>query len=216
MILIKPNSRFDFTSDVGLNFVRLDREFFADTPVVIDLTDESINKVSSKHLSYGLVLSGVSSKDRMINIPSILHEMSHLLEIDVDRIILPGWGLRFGNRQEGGRHFPSTDQSVHREARVFAIQSVLMEEFPSPLGINEAVRACSGLSAFWIYRGGTPGSDDAKLTKEEGINRFRDEVYELANDWSMDRIRKEWANRMEILRSYYPRSSFPAFTELGY
>ena len=60
---------------------------------------------------------------------SLLHEMSHLVEIDDERANQPGWGLNYGRyvyipgiHRGGGWYEMCTGQAVRREMRVGAFQ----------------------------------------------------------------------------------------------
>lgn len=76
----------------------------------------------------GLVF-GTGTKEK--DMGSLVHEMAHFLEIDEDRCLQPGWGLRVPQREICGQLFyePQTFSLCARELRVMAIQRVLHQQF---------------------------------------------------------------------------------------
>ncbi len=161
---------------------------------------------------YGL---GFSAGGPVIDI--LLHEICHLAEREEDKLLefpLTGWGFSHGQYWEIGHksgYEPQTDQSVMREARVWAYQLNLHKKY----GLNddplEMVGSATFLPAFchfqfkfnkYAYNCRELGEErDYLATEKFALTKLAN----LVQDWSrnfytLERFEFEWNKRMEMLK----------------
>ena len=134
------------TDDPKVEHIRnkIKADFFYDAPVLLD------NDVQGQRVVDGKVIIGPRAGPESCY-TNLVHEMAHLVEIDIDRINQHGWGLRYGKYWEiygQSGYEPQTDQAVCREARVWALQLNLLQEYGVKIHATEIVSSAVYLSAF--------------------------------------------------------------------
>lgn len=163
-------------------------DFFKDSPVRLDLKREG-QSVDDGVVSIGPIAGPDSCWTNLI------HEMAHLVEIDIARVNQYGWGLRYGKYWEMfGRsgHEPQTDQQVRREERVWAFQLNLQAEYGVHIDELEMVSSAVYLPAFCYVKIGINDQDRLKI--------IADRVRKNREEFTMEVFRYEWRRRMEYLR----------------
>jgi hypothetical protein len=134
---------------------------------------------------------------------NLLHEMSHLAEIDRKRLIkkpVTSWGLSFGKYWQIGTSWgyePQTDQSVQREIRVWAYQHSISKALNLENGSSkELASSAHWLDAFFLYKHYTVGTVSEAVAKQNmawQIEELSDTVY------TYDRFCQEWDDRMKLI-----------------
>lgn len=129
-----------------------------------------------------------------LEVSNLLHEMSHLVEIDKPRLTQFGWGLKNGTFWQIGNqsgYVPHTNQSVLREMRVWAFQYNIEQHLGINTTIKELVSAATYLPAF-CYMGKTDKLRFSAIAKgvKKDLKKYSYKVFV-----------KEWFERVEYLEN---------------
>ena len=134
---------------------------------------------------------------------NLLHEMSHLVEIDRKRLVKKpptSWGLKPGKFWQIGTSWgyePQTDQSVQREIRVWAYQHSISKALNLENGSSkELANSAHWLDAFFLYKHYTVGTVSDVVAKQNmawQIEELSDTVF------TYDRFCQEWDDRMKLI-----------------
>jgi hypothetical protein len=161
--------------------------------------------------SLGSVVIGAKAGPEIHEI-NILHEMSHFVEIDEDRMGNNGWGLKVPSKWVYDRMCvePTTLQITQREIRVMAYQSHLVEYVGADS--NEfyySVAALRFLPDYYMVPledGTMPYSENGRETElslseveESRLNWIHARIQEQRSIFTLDRFMEEWKRRNKIL-----------------
>ncbi len=196
MFLFEDESNLDqdLLSDV-LNM------FFKNTPVSVK---PSIEGYRIENGEYVLGCMAGPSCD----MSNLFHEMGHLAEREIPKLLerpWSGWGYGQGRYWEFGGRFgfeAQTDQSVRREARIWAFQLSLQRYFGIQKSPYDTVSAAEYLDAFGIYarkeiEGISPFSEEGK---KQAIQHLANWVEKMSNEeYTFERFCTDWSERMVAL-----------------
>ncbi len=181
------------------------------------------------------ITSSTQIRDNRLHLPTwsgpyrvtaaVLHEISHIVEIDDKRCHLPDLGLKWGDLKQVilGKEYQefTTWQASQREIRVFAIQRHLVEHYkPQDKYAKYATlthyenEVCNTITRFmddscFIPRKGR-GSFDQK--KYPAIKAMLREEYAKH---TFESILGEWNRKMAIIRKRQKRGCWKDYYEFG-
>ena len=171
---------------------RIKSRYFDGTPVRLDW--DKVQEVDGRTL----VLGAKAGPERSSK--NLIHEMSHLVEIDDGRILEPGWGLRLPYYLLMGRwvNEPNTTQATERELRVFAYQYNVLDHLG--MRFHNEVDALVHMPDFplVVERESEP-KDSYPDRRLAAVHWFRSEVDRLRNVYTYGRFEKEWARKVQLL-----------------
>lgn len=193
---------FENESNLDQRFLAVVLErFFTGVPVSVD------PKVEGYKIRNGEYVLGCMAGPSC-DMENLFHEMSHLAEREISKLIerpYVNWGYGNGKYWEAGNRFgfePQTDQSVRREARVWAFQLSLQNHFGLNISSYDTVRAAYWLDAFPIYaRNEIP---DCQVFSSEGqeqaLRHLADWVEKLSREeYTFEKFCSNWNERMIAL-----------------
>jgi len=150
------------------------------------------------------------------HISSLTHEMCHLAEREIPKLLEKpncSWGFTYGKYWEclGQSGYESqTDQSVLREARVWAYQWSLHQTLGIPIEDDEEDNNIEGLvssavymDAFFIYRNKRIDPNlEFRQKEKEGLKALAAEVQELSRTrFTFDDFKRNWNEHMAALKA---------------
>jgi hypothetical protein len=194
----------------------INEEFFIGNPISIneELQGQGIDDNSNYILG--------CKAGPTLHVSHLVHEMCHFAELETKRILSrprSGWGFTYGTYWEIGSNFgyePQTDQSVRREMRTWAYQWSLQQKFGIPNSfiqngydvnsIYDLVSSSIYLHAFSNYKYNVLSRDEIEKlgypeSNKKTIEILAKEVLELSKTFTFDRFRKEWKERMDLLKA---------------
>lgn len=144
----------------------------------------------------GEVLLGTRCGPSRFELSALVHEMSHLVEIDDRRVTLPGWGLRIKSSVVvgGQRYFePRTTQATARELRVVAYESNMLHSCGIARSLRQLVRALTILPDFILLPG---------RCERDRLNWCETQVGRLVEQehFSVPSFEQEWWRKIEVIR----------------
>lgn len=175
--------------------------FFNNTPVSVKPKIEGYKIINGEYVLG--CMAGPSC-----DILNLFHEMGHLAEREIEKLILRpwmGWGYGQGRYWEVGNRFgfePMTDQSVRREARIWAFQLSLQRHFGIEKTPYDTVSSVEFMDAFGIYaqneiKGINPYFTE---TKKQVIQHLANWVEKMSNEeYTFERFCTDWNERMIAL-----------------
>lgn len=191
-------------------------EFFKGNPVSIskELQGQGLDENSN----FVLGCSAGPSTD----VSNLIHEMSHLAELEVPRLLKKpygGWGFKWGKYWELNGHSgyePRTDQSVRREMRTWAYQWSIHQSLQIPVSnyddeskgeLIDLVRSSTYLHAFANYKWAVLSQEERdalgySASEQKTLEILADEVLHLSQTvFTFDNFCKNWKERMDLLKS---------------
>jgi len=173
-------------------YKKVQEDFFAGFEDVVihdmGLSGQSVN-------SGVVVLGGAIRNERALD--HLFHEMAHFIEIDLDRINKPNWGLRWGTsfRAQGKIYYKMAKwTAIKREIRGLVIQEALCKQYG--IFLNRAARLAE-LSKQIDFMNVPGKSHEDKM---ETMRLYQDKC-SLSSLNSLESIKAEWVNRIGFLRS---------------
>lgn len=150
----------------------------------------------------GVIELGSRCGPTAFDLPSLVHEMCHLVEIDDSRVTTWGWGLRVRTVVICGRecYEPTTKEPVERECRVLAFQMNVQSHVRMNHSIADHVSAMRYVPGYCFVPGKTDEARDGWCCNEIERLRFKPE-------FSYDAFEREWWRKVEVIRSRTGRKS---------
>lgn len=134
-----------------------------------------------------------------------IHEFSHLVEIDVERVIMHNWGLYMKNTEFfNGQIFcnPISSQASMREIRVFAYQHSINKEF----GIqDDLIHSAKSLDFMpdWIFMTKKEEEDRKKYL------RISEMIADLSErEFTIEKFEKELKIRKKFIENFFLKNMF--------
>jgi hypothetical protein len=169
--------------------------FFKDSPIIIHENLEG-QRVENNILYLGL------KAGPEIHITNLLHEMSHLVEIDDARILSYGWGLKYGSLVQvilgqEYQEFLST-AATEREIRVWAFQHQLQNLLGIDTPIKETVKSAVYLGDWANVAFG----DKLNLKcQKKALEWVENQVVEKMKTLTLEFFQNEWTRKNCLLKS---------------
>ena len=164
--------------------------------------------VSGQEITEGncYLLGCVAGPDKSVEY--LLHEMAHLSEREPSKLLekpVSGWGFSQGKYWEVAGKCgwePQTDQSVQREARVWAYQLSLMRELNREETAENLVSSAVYLPAFCYFKSPLRDKSNSFSQNEAvAVKHLAAQVEKMAkSEFTFERWQEEWFARMELLR----------------
>ena len=171
-------------------------QYFNDSPILISESIEGQEVSDTKVITLGLK-AGPSYL-----VYNLLHEMSHLVEIEDHRMTKPSWGLKYGNLiqiilGQEYQNFTST-QATEREIRVFAYQQHLLNHYQIESSLSDQAKLCTYLGdwANVCYGDKLNHHDKAKA-----LRWVEAQIFEKMKIYTLDRFNQEWDRKQIILKN---------------
>ena len=186
-------------------------EFFQDSPIQVSSDVEGM-KVFDNVLFLGMRAGPWRC------LTNLIHEMSHLVEIDDARVLKHGWGFTTPQIYMPGRHSymasaPVSIQPIRREVRVIALQWQIQNELGIHVNKRETLSALKFMPDWCNVPSGLPGGyfdlpweEQAKITVHTNEFRFAylqaymDEC--MSGKYNLSFFHTEWKRKNELLRSH--------------
>jgi len=183
--------------------------YFQDSPIRIGERAEG-NPVEDGILTLGM------RAGPQICLTNLIHEMCHLVEIDDERMLISGWGLRTPEVYVPGRYshmasVPISWQPIKREVRVIALQWQLQQSIGITGTKREALSAMEYMPDWCNVPCGRPENYDEMEWEERDVirptfteNRFAllekymDEC--IAGKYTLTFLNEEWKRKTDLLR----------------
>lgn len=181
---LEPDSFFD-QSRVHKKLHQL---FFQESPVKVGTHE-------GQRVAEGTVLLGTKLGPTKNSLSGLVHEMGHLLEIDLPRLKQWGWGFSYGPEVEVlGQVFnePQTYQASLRECRAIALESVIYDLIGYPYNLMELTKALVFMNDYIMVPG---------VGEEAKMAFLRQQVVEARKSLNSDLVLQKWQERMEYLRN---------------
>lgn len=144
----------------------------------------------------GAVALGSRCGPDAFDLPALIHEMAHLVEIDDRRVTHYGWGLRIttcvvvANRRY---EEPVSIQAVRRELRVLAFQANVQYAVGMHRGTDDLVRGLTFVPGFTLV---SAWSDAERLVWCAGqIERMRH-----LDAYSYESFEREWHRKVGVIQ----------------
>lgn len=163
--------------------------FFQNQPV-------KAGKHEGQRVKDNVVLLGTKIGPHSHTLTGLVHEMSHLIEIDNKRAVVDGWGFSYGQEVHIlGQVFnePSTYQASLRETRVIAIEAKIYELIGYTYDIMESVRPLVYMGDFFLV----PGTNE-----RERLSFLLNEVINNQKSLTESQIKEQWRRKMKLLGKY--------------
>ena len=173
----------------------IQQRYFDNSPIVLE------EQTSGQEVRDGIVVIGARAGPEVCW-TNLIHEMAHLVEIDLKRITQWGWGLRYGKYWEcfgKSGYEPQTDQSVRREERVWAFQLNFLESFGISISEIKMVSSATWLPAF-CYVKPARSTVDYRDRDRARLEVIADRVARNREIFTTEMFDYEWRRRMEYLR----------------
>ena len=148
--------------------------------------------------------------------PPVQHEIAHMVEIPLPRLMLPDWGLSDVSRiiyKHPKEKVKTFFAAFSREIRVRAIQRIITANKEVPLATyvramhSEVHPDTSNVSAFdnETWTNAAIGYMQHDIYPIKTKNQLEDWIINLHNktikSWSVERIRYEWTRRLNIIQN---------------
>jgi len=155
--------------------------------------------------------AGPMTRPLSFSVKNLCHEMSHLVEINDERMRMHGWGLKVPEVWVYDRMCvePTTKQMTDRELRVCAYQSELLTFIGVRHSISDLVGALQYLSDTCyvpIEDGRLPYGNNYEVIKAQKIDikvsqhKWRiNEVKKYKKEFTIDRFISEWNRKINWL-----------------
>jgi hypothetical protein len=183
---------------------RIRCEFFQQVPVLIKEKKEA-QSIQNGYIVLGLLAGCVYHVDHL------LHETAHLIEIDDERVLEPGWGLKYGTwiefpgHKDGGWYEALTPQHIEREIRVCAIQWMLVQHFRTGTNLSQMTASCIYLPDTFTVNQLAPNHSFEPF-ETEFHQFFQTQVGQLAQTLSFNSLQAEWQRKMKMLKEQSPQA----------
>jgi hypothetical protein len=143
------------------------------------------------------------------NVEYLLHEMAHLSEREEDKVIkrpYQSWGFSQGKYWEvpgyGSGWEPQTEQSVLREARVWAFQANLQQELNMKVDVEDLVASAVYLPAYCYFKFKRVNKNlGYKESEEAGLAALATHVKNLMEEFTFQKWEENWFKRMDLLKN---------------
>jgi hypothetical protein len=149
----------------------------------------------------GKLLLGTKIGPNRHEITALIHEISHLIEIDDERVLKQGWGFSYGVPQTiFGRVYynPTTYQASLRECRVIAIQHILQLSVGIETSLQEQLVVLEHMSDWSLI----PTKNKEYSIKEgfdQRISFLLDYTEKYLKTLSLDNILNKWERKQSLL-----------------
>jgi hypothetical protein len=140
------------------------------------------------------LLLGTKIGPNLHDLSALIHEMSHLIDINDKRVLKPGWGFFYGQSIEiMGRTYkePVTYRASLRECKVLAIQQKIQESVGITADSKELIRPLQFMNDWCLI----PGKTD-----EDRYTFLIERLNEYSKNIDLEYILSEWNRKQEILR----------------
>lgn len=179
---------------------KVEELFFKDSPIKI------AESLEGQSVHNGLSLGLRAGPSCLVS--NLTHEMSHLAEIDQSRILLPNWGLKYGQAQEilGRVYYEfSTTQATEREIRVFAYQ----QNLHNFLGIKSTPQEFSKLGEYLGDFAVVAYGDKLNLkSREKATQWIESQIIEKMKTFTLEKFMSEWNNKNQLLNQKIRNGEF--------
>ncbi len=192
---------------------RVEEEFFTRSFVQVDWDIQgqltyNKKKAAQHEVECGIFIGPWAGPEASLS--NLVHEMSHFVEIDEERMDKPAWGLTRPEIWVVDRYCcePRTTQMTMRELRVLAFQANVLEYLGSPVSITKLVSPTTFMADFYLLPkedGSTAWGDarDKSLgyqeTQKSQLRWCANKVTELRKTHTLELFLSEWKRRNEIL-----------------